>query len=135
MYCMLNPFPDLLFLSILAPTILRIAAGLLFLSLATGHFKQREEIRRSMNFLGALSTPYVFALCAIEALVGLALLVGFYAQIAAMFGVLGIVKALFLRKRFPLIFSLTIPAYLLLGAILLSLILTGAGGFAFDLPL
>ncbi|HEY4510856.1 MAG TPA: hypothetical protein VJG29_00615 [Candidatus Paceibacterota bacterium] len=133
---MLNPFPDLLFLGILAPTVLRIAAGLLFLWLSLRHVGQRESVGASLpSFLKHIRVLYAWALVIAEMLVAIALIAGFLTQIAALLGLLGVIKAYFLRARFPHIFPLSGSSYFLLATILFVLIFTGAGAFGFDIPL
>jgi uncharacterized membrane protein YphA (DoxX/SURF4 family) len=132
---MLNPFPDLLFLGILAPTILRIVAGLFFLHIALAHYQGRQTLQENMSFLGSFRIPYSWSIVLVEAAVGAALLTGFLTQIAALLGILGVIKGFLLNKRYPLVFPLSRSSYLLLGTILLVLVITGAGAFAFDLPL
>ncbi len=133
---MLNPFPELLFLGIVAPTVLRIAAGLVFLGLTRTHWNTRGHVSENLPaFVRRFGTSYAFALIAVEMLVGIALIVGFLTQVAALVGFLGAVKAGLLRRRYPLSFPLSGTTYFLLCSILLVLIFTGAGAFAIDLPL
>ena len=60
---------------------------------------------------------------------------GYYTQIAALLGAIGAFKAFLFTKRYPEIIPFSRSTYILLIAILLSLLLTGAGAIAFDLRL
>lgn len=132
---MLNPFPDLLTYGILAPTILRLAAGAAF---AYGayfmwkHASQLAEVR--LPIIGKAS--WVGGASAVGHLViGAMLIVGFYTQIAALLGIAAAVKGAIFAPRYATLAPFTRAAYLLLLVILISLLLTGAGAFARDLPL
>lgn len=118
----LTPFPDLLYLEIIAPFLLRIVAGTFFLYLMLRHFQMRRETRGSLS------------LAVLELLVAVALIAGAYAQIAAIVASLISVAAL-VKKGRRLFMPLPRSTYILLIAISLSLLVTGAGAFAFDLRL
>ncbi len=118
----LTPFPDLLYLEILAPFVLRIVAGTFFLYLMLRHFQMRKSSGGALP-LGLL-----------ELLIGAALVAGAYVQGAALLGVL-LSFATFLRRSSPLFGSLPRSTHILLIAVCLSLLVTGAGAFAFDLRL
>lgn len=136
---MLNPFPDLLVLGLLAPFILRVALGVLFLASAWHHTKPdvRERLRRELaGFkLNVLGAQFPWYLAAAEAIIGGMLVVGFYTQIAALLGIVASVKFLFFKKRFPTLADHSPAYYMLVIAICASLMLSGAGAIAFDLPL
>src|SRR3989344_7058055 len=120
-YSMLNPFPELLFLGILAPTIVRLAAGVLFISLAATHWSGRGALRNSAPVPHSLRRFFPELIALLECAIGVLLLIGLYTQIAALLGVLWSIKALFLRGRYPALFPLSTSSYVLLGAILLTL--------------
>lgn len=130
----LTPFPSLLNYQIFAPTLLRVAAGIIFIYLAYVHYQRREQIG-SINFpvIGRASWVGWFAVL-LEAIIGLALIFGYYTQIAAIVGGLGALKHIIWRNKFPSFFILPRTAAFLLLVILLSLLVTGAGIFAFDVP-
>lgn len=131
---MLSPFPELFFLGILAPTILRITAGIVFLSLVRAHGTERAAVRESAPRLLRFRFVPELVMFA-EFLLGAALLVGLFTQIAAIVGLAVAVKGLALRRSYPALFPLSASSYTLLGAICMTLVITGAGAFAFDLPL
>jgi hypothetical protein len=132
---MLNPFPDLLTFSFFAPTILRLATAGAFAYGAYFLWVHRMRIaERRFPLVG--HAPWLGASLAVaHALLAVMLGAGYYTQIAALLGGLGTVKALFLIRRYPELFPLSRGTYVLLLIMLLSLLLTGAGALAFDLPL
>src|SRR3989344_279576 len=105
---MLNPFPELLMYSLLGPFILRVVVGLIFIDL--GFLKFRSEKERwlaSFETLRLRPADLLLPIYALLQIVGGALLViGLWTQVAA------------------LIFIIS-----------LSLLLTGAGTYAIDIPL
>ena len=132
---MLNPFP-IQFLALFAYFLLRVTVALVLFVLAWRHFKWRHELA------AAFGTPWfpfssisVWVLILTELIIALMLLVGFYTQYAAL--ALLIVSFKFMMFR-PLVAHPTIPPrllYVLLFGAALSLFITGAGVFAFDLPI
>lgn len=134
---MLNTFPELLSYSPLAPFILRVILGLIFLDL--GILKFRSEKNRWIASFEALhlspAAMLVSILGAIEIIGGILLLVGLYTQIAALIFVVFTGTELFLEYKEATLLKRNIVFYVLLFAIALSLLLTGAGAFAFDIPL
>ena len=132
---MLNLFP-IQFLALFAYFILRIITGLVFLNLGLKHYKKREELSSVLVLpifpFGKIS---VIVLITFELIIGTLLILGLFTQIAAILIILIAIKMLFLRHRFihdSLPSKLT---YFLLLGIVISLLITGAGVFAFDLPI
>ena len=135
---MLNPFPDLLVLGLLAPFILRVTLGLLFLMSGWRHAtrERREGIASTLRVAwGSAGTFFIWYLAGIEILVGIALIFGFLTQIAALVGIIISAKMLFFRKRYPMIALQNVTHYVLVIAICVSLLLSGAGALAIDIPL
>ena len=135
---MLNPFPDLLVLGLLAPFVLRLALGGFFLYSAWQHatHERREQIASQLRVAwGAVGTYFIWYLAFAEFVVAIMLFAGFLTQIAALFGIVIAVKLYLFRGRYPMIASQKGPHYLLVVAICISLLLSGAGAIAFDLPL
>lgn len=134
---MLNPFPDLLTYSLLSPFILRVVAGLIFANLGFLAFKNEKE--RWIASLSTLKVPSpelsVKIIGGIEIAGGVMLILGFYTQIAAL--VLGLLTfaETYIEYKEPEILKRNIVFYIMLLAILISLLFSGAGAFAFDLPL
>lgn len=132
---MLNPFPDLLVLSFFAPALIRAGVGVMFLYIAYAHAKRRDEIEQiSFPFIGA-SRRIVALSCALHVFVGGMLIFGYHTQIAAVLGLLVFIKGLLLKNRYPALFPLERATLFLLIVMCLSLLLTGAGAYAYDLPL
>ena len=132
---MLSLLPDIFFLSHLSPTLLRIAAGLVLLSLAWTHYERREELSR-VDFLvvGRGAWIPMFA-SLVELAIGIGLIVGIYTQAFAILGALAALKAYVWKRRYSALFPISRTASALLFVICLSLLVTGPGAFAFDLPL
>lgn len=132
---MLSLFPQLLFLAPLGITLLRIAAGLTFLSLAYWHSQRSRELSNVRFILIGKGAWIVYAAILFEAVVGAALIAGYLTQLAALLGTLMAIKCIVWRGRYPQFFPLDRVASALLLVICLSLVVSGAGAFALDLPL
>ena len=134
---MLNPFPELLTFSLLGPFILRLVIGVIFIDL--GVLKLRGEKSRwlaSFNTLGLRPADLFLTLYAfVQIIAGLFILVGLWTQIAAIVLVIFTAIEFYIEWSAKEILKRSIVFYILLLAILLSLLLTGAGAYAFDLPL
>ena len=137
---MLNPFPDLLDFRFFAPTLLRLAAAGVFFYLAYATFRRKEVLAAvSLPFIGAGQKWVPWLVTLVEFLIGLMFFTGFYTQIAAILGIAAAVKYWVYGKFFPQSVRVFVPlssgVMLLLAVISLSLLLTGAGAYAFDIPL
>lgn len=133
---MLNPFPELLSYSLIAPLILRLTLSLIFINL--GYMKLTSEKTSWVGFFKTTSLPAdisVKILALIQIVGGLLLIVGLYTQIAALVFVVITSIELWIEKRDPILLRRGFVFYLLLFSISLSLLLTGAGFLAIDLPL
>jgi len=138
---MLNPFPELLVLGFFAPLILRVSVGLLFLWMSYEHvYKRREAITLSVqtnppgpfflkSYFGPIAPYIVWTIGVAELAIGAALIIGYLTQVASLLGIVLVLKKLYFKKHYSDIALLSVPTYLLLLAIFLSLLL------AFDLPL
>lgn len=113
---MLSLLPELLFLAPLSAFIIRVVVGISLGIIAYRHILVPTTLR---------------AVGIIEGVTALLLIVGAYTQGAAIVALIIIGTSFFLPawRKFPR------STLLLLGILALSLILTGAGPFAFDLPL
>ncbi len=134
---MLNAFPSLLAYGLAGAFIIRIVLGILFvLAGFIKVFRNREECARIFREAG-LPAPRAFSMATglIEIAGGIFLIAGFGTQIAAI--VLAIVTLGFLtiKIRQPELLHNDVTYYILILAMALSLAVTGAGFFAFDLPL
>jgi uncharacterized membrane protein YphA (DoxX/SURF4 family) len=132
---MLSVFP-IHFLALFAYFILRIVVSFLLLDMGIKHFMYRRELKDVLKLswwpYGAF-TSWVFAVG--EIVLGVLIFVGAWMQLATLIVAIMSLKMLIVRNWYD---HHTIPSksfyFLLLGASL-SLTITGAGVFAFDLPL
>ena len=132
---MLNLFPTM-WLSLLAYSILRIVLGSIFLFICRRHLTQIDMIAHNLKLPiihnGRITLGVIIVT---EAIIGGLLLLGLLTQFAAILAIALSIKTLIWYKRFP---KGSIPermTYILIIAIALSLFITGAGFFAFDLPI
>lgn len=133
---MLNPFPQLLIFSFFAPTVLRLAIAMVYAWATWQAITHRKRV--SVPFFD--KQPWVPQLAAaVELALAAMFFFGWYTQIAAILSLLGAIKYAVLRRLRPQVldayFPLSPMATLLLVAIALSLLLSGAGALAFDVPL
>lgn len=135
---MLSVFPQLLFLSGIGVTLLRIAVGMYFLYLAYLVAIKRDEFSRISYPVVGLMPPWAMLIASfISAMLAGMLIVGFWTQVVALFGILMTLKLLILPRRLLAPITASFPrstAFLLL-VLCVSLVVMGAGAFAFDLPL
>lgn len=133
---MLNPFPSLLILGILAPFIIRVSLGATLLYIAVEHFRSKKDIAEALSPLMGRSSSFAWVLlCGIEIVTGMLLVVGAWTQIASLVVVLLVLKTFLIKASLRRLSPLSRSAYVLMLMMALSLLLSGAGGFAFDLPL
>ena len=134
---MLSIFPDLLTYNLLAPLILRVTLGLLFISL--GYLELTREQNRwriifeTIRFKPAAFWTKLFGV--IEIVGGALLVIGLFTQIAALLFALISLAECYIENRAPVVLKRNIVFYVLIFVIALSLLFTGAGFLAFDLPL
>lgn len=132
---MLNPFPQLLVFSFFAPTLLRAAAAFALFYVAYMQYRRRDEISRlHLPIVGKNSWWYAVS-AAFNLGVGAMLLFGYYTQIAALVAIIAHLKGLWLNHRHPSVVILPDSTVILFLVICLSLLLTGAGAWAFDVHL
>jgi len=134
---MLNVFPYLLSLQLLAPFVLRVAVGLIFLGLGWLEVaKQRQERAAFFDNLGLRpGIIFVWFIGILELVAGGFLVVGFLTQAAALFAVLVSAAVLALKKKHPAVIRNSYGFLILVLLISISLLFSGAGFWAFDLPL
>jgi uncharacterized membrane protein YphA (DoxX/SURF4 family) len=131
---MLNPFPELLY-PFFAPTLLRVGLAVALMVAAYMQWKRQDEIvQLSLPVIGRNSW-WVWVSMFVYVLVAVSLLFGYYTQVAAMLAALLSLKQVFWANRFPLLFPLGRAAGMLMLLISVSLIFSGAGALAKDLPL
>jgi len=137
---MLNIFPDLLFLQLLAPFMLRIAVGVMFVWIGYSYlFKDRVAVIAQISSKWPKIAKFsVLFGGTLEVITGIFLIVGLYTQAAAIAGALIAVDTLFGKffyKELDKALKYSKVFYILILIVSLSLIVSGAGAFAFDLPL
>lgn len=133
---MLNIFPTM-FLSLFAHALLRIFIGCIFLYLGWRHLvRDRAGLQATLSAHWPRMAPYIVRyLGVLEIVIGGMILAGSFTQIAAVTAIVLSIKMLMLRRHFA---HPSIPQplfYILLLGTCASLFITGAGVFAFDLPL
>lgn len=134
---MLNPFPGVLAFGLFAPLLLRIAVGLVFVHFGW-HKLGRGRAEKAAFFESLGWKPGIYfavGFGAVELALGLLLIVGLYTQIAALVAALIALGALILKRTHQTGIGSSRGFLALLLVISLSLIVSGAGLFAFDLPL
>ena len=135
----LNIFPELLTFYLLAPFLLRVASGAIFVYF--GYTKIFRERARRIAFLqkivfGGGGGAAMFWIISLAELIGGALLVaGLYTQFAALALAVITLGALAVKLWKPKLLDNSVEFYVLLLAVLISLLFLGAGFWALDLPL
>ena len=134
---MLNPFPELLSYSLLAPFILRVILGVIFVDLGVLKFKkERARFIASFEALHLKPAKELVTLAGILDIVGGTMLIlGLYTQIAALAFVILTGIEIYIESKDTKILKRDMTFYVLVLIIAVSLLLTGAGAFAFDIPL
>jgi uncharacterized membrane protein YphA (DoxX/SURF4 family) len=131
-----NVFPDLLSFALIAPFILRIVVGLIFVNLSSLKLnKERAGWINSFNLLKIKPAGFFTGLLGIiESVGGFLLIIGAYTQVTAL--VLGVISLceMLIEYKEDSILKRDFVFYFLLTAICASLLLTGAGLFAIDIP-
>lgn len=133
---MLNVFPTLLSFALLAPVILRITLGIIFIYISYfiiykngGDFlayykKNKYPVPGAMTWFLSILTS----------LTALFLILGFLTQVVAIISIY-ILISLYLSDKDVKAFEFSNSFYILAGVVALSLLFLGAGAFAIDLPL
>lgn len=137
---MLNTFPNLLFLGLLSPFLIRIAVGVIFIYIGYSYlFKDRDVVVEQLKKRWQKSTSYFIWFGGVfEIITGIFLIAGFLTQIASIVGILIALDALFVKifyKDLDKVAKYNKLFYILLFTASLSLLFSGAGVFAIDLPL
>ena len=134
---MLNTFPSLLTYSLMGPFLLRVVLGIILLDL--GKLKLRDEKSRWIASFEALHLKPAKELVTLAGIIdiigGLMLIAGFYTQIAALAFVILFGVEIYVEFKNSAILKRDMTFYILVLVIAFSLLLTGAGAFAFDIPL
>ena len=132
---MLNLF-SIMWLSLFAYSILRVVLGLVFLFICHRQLAEFTSIADNLTLpLIANGRITLSAIIIVEVMISIMLIVGLLTQLAAVLSISLCIKTLVWYKRFP---NGSIPermTYILLLTMSISLLITGAGFFAFDLPI
>lgn len=130
-----NLFPDVLWWgTLLVPIFLRLSLSVVFISLATDHIRNRKNLL--LKIQGSRFAPTLIQIgIIVEVILAILLLIGLYVQLAAILGMLYGLTFLFRFKGTTFLASHTRSFYFLMTVILFTLFFTGAGPFAFDIPL
>ena len=120
---MLSIFPTLLSFTRLAPFMIRLALGLVFVFWAYKSYKGTKSSSKSKT-IGT-----------VEGIAGILLVIGMWTQLAALYAVIDLLVRLFDRFKNKAFLTDGVNYYLLLLVMALTLLVTGAGFLAFDLPL
>lgn len=133
----LNTFPELLSYGVISAFILRIVIG--FVTINLGLLKLGKEKKDWQKLFEVInfhpSTYFVKSLALIEIIGGLMLLIGAYTQIFAIIFSIIFFCEMILEYKEESLENRNLPFYILIFVISLSLIFSGAGSFALDLPL
>lgn len=134
---MLNLFPSLLSYAMLGPFLLRLVLGLIFIDLGLLKFKG-EKKRWLATFEAMRLRPADFFVPLygfVQVTGGILLLIGLWTQGAALvFAILSFCE-LYVEWSSATLLKRDFTFYLLVFTISLSLVFTGAGAYAFDIPL
>ncbi len=140
----LNIFPALLSYGLgsyfLAPLFLRICvAGVLGFQVVQ-HFKHKravaEELGGKLRFLSLEMTIWLTGILILaELILGLFLFVGAYTQLAAILAGLTFIKMAYFHPHMRSYAPMARSTYIVLAVICFTLLFTGAGQYAVDLPL
>ena len=114
----LSLFPHLLTYGLLAPMLLRISVGLLRLFAGIERYKKGHRISSILSIISSIL-----------------IIIGLYTQIAAIAAIVLIFFDYYTEKKISHISKEKNALTILMIAILLSLLFTGPGFLAFDLPL
>lgn len=120
---MLSVFPDLLSYQIISPLLIRLtlASVLIFWSYKT-LFRSKPTINEKITSL-------------IEGISGILLLIGLSTQVVSLIIIIDLVIRLVQKFKSKALLSDGVNYYILLLILAISLLLTGPGLFAFDMPL
>ncbi|MEI8327510.1 MAG: DoxX family protein [Candidatus Taylorbacteria bacterium] len=120
---MLSAFPTLLSYSRFSSLLIRFILSIIFIAYAYRTFRD-PEARIPQKFVGL-----------IEGVAGVLLLIGLWTQVAALVIIVDMVMCLIVKFRSRAFLSDGVNYYILLLVMAISLLITGAGWLAFDLPL
>lgn len=134
---MLNTFPELLNYAMLGPTLLRLVLAFTLITIGIDTIRNKRALFvayfAGKEYPMANILPWKFAI--VEIILGVFFLFGFFTQITALISVYVLFSLFYIENRAERILPHTSFFYVVMIVIALSLLLTGAGAFAVDLPL
>lgn len=134
---MLNPIPELLNFGLLAPFIIRVTAGLFLMKMASAAFAYGHQVihekRPDLSYRSSRAAGFIIGL--LGAIASIMLIVGYFTQIGAITAIVIFAASAILKRKHPETLHKAPSFYLVLAVISFTLLLSGAGAFAFDLPL
>ncbi len=122
---MLSIFPSLFSYQELSPFLIRLVLGI-----TLAYFGYQKVMKRGQSS-GSNSVLYG----AVEILVSIFLIIGLYTQLAALINAIILIIKLAFKARNKQLLTDGVNYYILLLVMATSLMVTGAGWWAFDLPL
>lgn len=122
MHMTLSIFPQLLTYSLVAPLIIRLTLGVIFLHFGTS--KIRHPIAKVSKGLGIL-----------EIIIGIALIIGIFTQVAAAFVAVIMIVQLVEKLRTRRFLTDGVNYYLILFIMAVALLFSGAGYLGIDSPI
>jgi hypothetical protein len=126
----------MLYLAPLSTSMIRVAVAVALIYIAYRVFATSREIMAvEFPIVGHMRSWMVTVGASASCLIGVALFVGAWTQPLAILAAMIATKHAYWSRVYPGIFPLSTGAYVLLTVMSLSLIFSGAGAFAFDLPL
>lgn len=133
---MLTLFPNILFLAPAGIALTRVVVALFLIYSAWYILGNENQIRATKIWLvGNLPAPLVWLGAGIYAVLGALMLVGAWTQAVALLSLIGFLKGLLFARQYRAIMPFPRSTYILLVTATLLLTVSGAGAFAFDLPL
>lgn len=134
---MLNTFPELLNYSLLAPALLRLVLAFVLITIGIDTITKKRILFAayfdSKQYPLANFLPWKFGIA--EIILGLFFFFGFFTQIASLIAIYILFCLFYIENRAEKILPHTSTFYLIMIVIAISLLFTGAGAFAVDLPL
>ncbi len=134
---MLNIFPELITFVLFAPLLLRVVVGSYFLYWGIEFLKKDRYADCATSLRvewGSLGILFIWYLSFFEIIVGAFLITGFLTQAAAIGGMLIAGKLYYLQRTYPSVAKNERATYILIFVVCLSLLLSGAGVLAIDIP-
>ncbi|OGJ56595.1 hypothetical protein A2635_00580 [Candidatus Peribacteria bacterium RIFCSPHIGHO2_01_FULL_51_9] len=133
---MFSLFPQILFLQPVGVGLLRIVAGIYLVYIGYSLWRERSGVAKErVPIIGHIPEWLSMVAAVVQTLLGLLLILGAWTQLAALLGTIVAFKCVVFADAYKKIIPLERSTSILLLVILLSLIVTGAGAFAVDLPL